>query len=435
MPDNTPLEFFNLTTPEPVARRPEDEGLFSGASKVNLIILCIVLFVFTGLMLTEYLTQVVCMLAASLILTYILLGPVELLQRGLLAIKVQRHGLPKGLCKVLSILLVYLLFFGCIVIALIQVAPPLASQIKDFARELPHYLSQVSDTQNRGSGQEPLAAVVQASLERSQKLKHPETETTSATNKRHAVAELVPRPTTSAKMPLVKATYTLALEQLINNYKTYAAKLGGVLLDLGSATFSTLIYGLTTLVLVFYLLHDGKELQHGLVNLFPARHEAGLERFLIRLHLQFQTIVKGQLLMSLISGSLMYILLLALGAKFSLLLSVFFGITSILPVIGPWVGLVPIISFLAFSSHPLDILTILMGTELFYILKTYWLWPKLIRRKYDIHPILFTLSFVACLKLAGPLGILLSFPLASILGVIAASTKEHHARQKAQLPT
>ncbi len=426
MPDNQ----TKGTSPE---MNPNQLGisLCSGPTKVNLIVLCVVFFIFTGLMLTEYLTQVVCMLAASLILTYLLLGPVEFLQRGLMALKIQQHSLPKGLCKGLSILLVYLLFFGCFAITLIQIAPPLASQLKEFARELPHYLSQVSDAKSKSSGPQPLAAVVQASLERSQQqqsVTQPETDHSSL-GLHHT--QRSPRPERAAKLPLVKATYILALEQLLNNYKTYAAKLGGVLLDLGSATFSSFIYGLTTLVLVFYLLHDGKALQHGLVNLFPARHEAGLERFLIRLHIQFQTIVKGQLLMSLLSGSLMYILLMALSAKFSLLLSVFFGMTSILPVIGPWIGLLPIITFLAFSSHPLDIITILMGTELFYILKTYWIWPKLIRRKYDIHPILFTLSFVACLKLAGLLGILLSFPLASILGVIAASTKEHHARPKA----
>lgn len=402
-------------------------GLLSTISKINLVILCILLFIFTALMLTEYLTNITCMIAASLILTYILLGPVNLLERSILKLKINQHSLPHALARALAILLVYLMFFGCLVISIFRVAPPLAAQIKEFARELPNYLSQLSENQNspQPATKEPLAELVQESLQK------------SSLQKKEGTVHITTQNTTSSKVvamdakpktPLLKATYTLALEQLIANYRHYASRLGSLLLDIGSATLSSLIYGLTTLVLVFYLLHDGKELQKGLIHMAPARHEESFAHFLVRLHVQFHTIVKGQILMSLLSWGLMYSLLLLLGAKFALLLSVFFGITSILPVIGPWIGLVPIVSLLAFSSHPLDILQILMATGLFYIVKTYWLWPKLIRRKYDIHPILFTLSFVACLKLAGLLGILLSFPLASILGVVASTTKERHAR-------
>jgi predicted PurR-regulated permease PerM len=400
-------------------------SLLSTTSKINIVILCIVLFIFAALMLTEYLTNIVCMIATSLVLTYILLGPVNLLERGILKLKIRQRALPTQLARALSILLVYLLFFGCLVISIFRVAPPLAAQMREFARELPNYVSQFTETEstNQRATKQPLADMVQESLRKS-RLQHTE----GAANQ--STPHLTTHNATKPRTPLLKATYAMALEQLIANYKDYASKLGGVILDIGSATLSSLIYGLTTLVLVFYLLHDGKELLKGLVNMVPVRHEAGLERFFIRLHVQFHTIVKGQLLMSLLSGGLMYALLLMLGVKFALLLSVFYGLTSILPVIGPWIGLVPVVSLLAFSSHPLDILKILLATGLFYIVKTYWLWPKLIRRKYDIHPILFTLSFVACMKLAGVLGILLSFPLASILGVVASSVKARHASVK-----
>jgi predicted PurR-regulated permease PerM len=421
--------FQPLNTPSALVK----PGLLSTPSKINLVILCILLFIFAALMLTDYLTNIICMLAASLILTYILLGPVNFLESGILKLKIRQHALPHHLARALAILLVYLMFFSCLVISIFQVAPPLAAQIKEFARELPNYLSQFSETQadKKPSTKEPLAQLVQESLQKSSLQKREDSANTRLQGTRRSRGAIN---VTKPKTPLLKATYALALDQLIINYKNYASRLGSVILDIGSATLSSLIYGLTTLVLVFYLLHDGKEIQKKLINLVPVRHEASLERFLLRLHAQFHIIVKGQLLMSLLSGGLMYALLLLLGAKFALLLSVCFGLTSILPVIGPWIGLVPIVSLLAFS-HPVDILQILMATGLFYIVKTYWIWPKLIRRKYDIHPILFTLSFVACLKLAGPLGILLSFPLASILGVLASTTKERHARLENTLVT
>jgi predicted PurR-regulated permease PerM len=224
----------------------------------------------------------------------------------------------------------------------------------------------------------------------------------------------------------------LALQKLIANYKDYLSKLGGVILDLGATTLNGLIYTLTTLVLVFYLLHDGKAIKNGIVDLMPARNEAALDRFLNRLHVQFHGIIKGQILMSFIGGSLLYLILLAINIKYALLLGIFFGIASILPVIGPWIGLIPIIGIIAFSGHPIDILQVLLVAGLFYITKTYWLWPKLLNSSHDVHPILFILTFVICLKLVGFLGLLLSFPLASILSGVLQTLQESHLAQEAQ---
>lgn len=418
MPDNLPHPPH--LNPHPTLPKP---GVLSTTSKINLVILCILLFIFAALMLVDYLTSIVCMIAASLILTYILLSAVNLFESWLLKLKIRKFKLSHSLARAIAVILVYLIFFGALTIAVFRVAPPLAAQVREFAHELPDYLSQFTPSQNgkTNHNREPLAELVQESLKKSRAEKKEGAVTVTTQSATIHTIRVVEPPT---KTPL----YKLAIAQIIANYKNYASKLGSLILDIGSATLSSLVYGLTTLVLVFYLLHDGKELQKGLVNLVPVRHEAGFAHFLLRLHVQFHTILKGQLLMSLLSGGLMYGLLLLLGLKFALLLSVLFGLTSILPVIGPWIGLIPIITLLAFSSHPLDILQVLMACGLFFILKTYWLWPKLIRRKYDIHPILFTLSFVACLKLAGFTGsILLSFPLASVLGVVASSVKERHA--------
>jgi predicted PurR-regulated permease PerM len=224
----------------------------------------------------------------------------------------------------------------------------------------------------------------------------------------------------------------MAIQKLVANYKQYLSKLGSVILGLGEMTLNGLIYMLTTLVLVFYLLHDGKSIKNGLVDLVPSSNEASVDRFLNRLHRQFHGIIKGQIFMSFLAGMLLYLVLMTMGVTYALLLGILFGVASILPVIGPWIGLIPIIGIIAFSGHPIDILQVLLITGLFYITKTYWLWPKLLNRSHDVHPILFILAFVICLKLVGFLGLLLSFPLASILSVAFQTLQESHLSQEAQ---
>ena len=404
------------------------QGLLSPTSKVNLIILCIILLIFSGLMLIQFLTSIVIMLAAALILTYILLGPVSMIDSYLLKIKIKQFHLSPKVSRAFAILIVYLLFFGLLAISIIRIAPALSLQIKEFAHDLPVHVSRMQPThpgQKPGTDNKPVTELFQQSLK--------ETTTQSpnqTTIKLNTHLKTIHRPTTQGQ--LLSATYTMALQKLITNYKQYISKIGSFILDIGATTLNGIIYTLTTLVLVFYLLHDGKELKDGLVELMPARHEAAFDRFLERLHIQFYSIIKGQTLMSLLVGMIIYLVLLTMGIKYALLLGVFYGTVSILPVVGPWMGLLPIIGTLAFTNHALDILQVLIITGLFYLIKSYWIWPKLIHRQYDIHPIIFVLTFVACMKLVGFLGILLSFPLASILSAVLAAIKASHQDHETQ---
>lgn len=424
--------------PDPTTAHTPSNGnhpLISGTTLVNLIILCILLFIFSGLLLTGFLTNIITMLAASLILTYILISPVDCIDAQLHKIHLKQRHLPPPLSRALAIVMVYLLFFGLLVITIIRIVPALSVQIKEFAHDIPSYVSRMhveeSSTGTHPGTATPSAELLTEMVQESSK-EHMKSTTGSTTVTSSSQTEVAVTSTGSKPNKLFSATYAMALQKLVANYKDYLSKLGGIILDLGATTLNGLIYTLTTLVLVFYLLHDGKAIKDGIVDLMPARNEAAVDRFLNRLHAQFHGIIKGQILMSFIAGCLLYLILMAINIKYALLLGILFGIASILPVIGPWLGLIPIIGIIAFSSHPIDILQVLMVTGLFYITKTYWIWPKLHQRSYDIHPILFILTFVACMKLVGFLGILLSFPLASVLSLAFKSLQACHKAQEAQ---
>jgi predicted PurR-regulated permease PerM len=124
----------------------------------------------------------------------------------------------------------------------------------------------------------------------------------------------------------------------------------------------------------------------------------------------------------------MYAALLMLGVKYALLLGVILGGVSILPVIGPWLGLLPIIAVVEMGGNPIHVLPVLLVAGCFYLIKAYWLWPKLVSRKFDLHPILFILTFLMCTKIMGFSGIFLSFPLASVVGVWMDIQKARHSK-------
>ncbi len=399
--------------PEPLPASPDPaSGIFSPLTKLNLLILCVFALIYAGLMLTEFMPAIIVMLACSLILTYLLLGPVTGIENLLFKLLSKRWKASQGLCKALAIILVYLVFFGLIAFSILRIALPLSIQLKEFAKEIPNYISKVNPSASATSSIQGTGPLLRETLQTRNRERFGDAEII----RQEQITIVQPKPPRN-KSRLLSATVTLAMQKIAIISKSYAAKLGGYILDIGTTTLSGLIYTLTTLVLVFYLLYDGKTLQKGMVELLPTRHEVFAEAFLNRLHNQFYTIVKGQVLMSFLSGGLLYCLLLVMGIKYALLLGVVYGAASILPVIGPWLGLIPIIVIVELRGNPINILPVLLTAGLFYLTKAYWLWPKLISKKFDIHPLLFLLTFLACIKVVGFLGVFLSFPFTSILGV------------------
>jgi predicted PurR-regulated permease PerM len=94
-------------------------------------------------------------------------------------------------------------------------------------------------------------------------------------------------------------------------------------------------------------------------------------------------------------------------------------------VVGPWVGLLTLSGFLAFGNHPGNVIPLVLYVGIFYVLKTAWLWPRMLPRQYDIHPLIFLIVLLVSLRLAGLFGVLLAFPLASCVGVLYDYLREH----------
>ncbi len=407
-------------TPEQPSSSTGQDVLFSPLTRLNLFILCLAFLAYVGISLTELLPAIIAMLAASLILTYLLLSPVQWLEAALKRLFSKQGKIPAGLARVLAIALVYLMGLSLFGLATLQIAAPLSIQIKDFAKDIPQHFSKANiesgEAQNPSQSASPPAAFLTVPA-KDQNARM----TVPGTPLKQAVAQ-------SSKARILSGTRTLVTQKFTGIFKNYAAKLGRYVLDVGTTALSSIIYILTTLVLTFYLLLDGKTLQEGLINLMPNRHEAAAKQFLTRLHRQFYTVVKGQVLMSFLSGGLMYAALLILGVKYALLLGVVLGGVSILPVIGPWLGLLPIITVVEMGGNPIHILPVLLVAGCFYLIKAYWLWPKLVSRKFDLHPILFILTFLMCIKMMGFSGIFLSFPLASVVGVWMDIQKARHSK-------
>jgi predicted PurR-regulated permease PerM len=123
--------------------------------------------------------------------------------------------------------------------------------------------------------------------------------------------------------------------------------------------------------------------------------------------------MQGQLLLSLISGTITYLGLLILGVPYALLLAVIAAVMNLVPVFGSLIAGV-FATIVAFGSGGLTLALIVAG--LFVIINQFegnLLYPLVVNKVVGIPPLLVILALLVGGSLAGFLGVVLSIPLAA----------------------
>jgi predicted PurR-regulated permease PerM len=205
--------------------------------------------------------------------------------------------------------------------------------------------------------------------------------------------------------------------QLLQHFlKQHALEGAKSLLLLVSHSLMGLVHGIVALVLIFYTLLDGKPLFKGLLALLPQAKQAKVGVTLYRAHALLYTFMKTQVTLACLASLALYGLCHWLGIQSPLLLGLCFGFGSVLPVLGPWLGLLPTL-VLVLLTHPERLIGLLLGCMAFYACKELWLLPALEadnpEKGLEIHPLLVMIAFLLCLQLAGLAGILLIVPVAT----------------------
>jgi predicted PurR-regulated permease PerM len=187
------------------------------------------------------------------------------------------------------------------------------------------------------------------------------------------------------------------------------------LLDVLSHSLLGLLHGLLGLVGVFYLLLDGQSLFAGFVALLPKHWQPQAEQLGKTLHSKLSLLLQEQVGMALLAGFFLFGLYSVFGLKYALFLAICFGIGSVLPVVGPWVGLLPGLVVAALGPQPLWIIPLLVCTALFYLAKEFWLTP---RHALETHPLVVIAAFLLGFQLLGIWGVFWTFPLACLFQVL-----------------
>jgi predicted PurR-regulated permease PerM len=147
--------------------------------------------------------------------------------------------------------------------------------------------------------------------------------------------------------------------QLSQQIPAYASDLTRNALSVGASAITsvlTLLFdAFLVIILSFYIMLDGGRIAGGVMRRLPPAWKPDAELFQGYVSQMFGGFLRAQLTLSLIYGSLTWIMLALLGQANSLLVALICGLLVILPFIGPFIAMTPPIALVLLQTDPADL--------------------------------------------------------------------------------
>lgn len=185
-----------------------------------------------------------------------------------------------------------------------------------------------------------------------------------------------------------------------------------------------------TLILVpfffIFMLKDHEKFAPNIYNLFSGNRRAWVKETLVDINTVLRSYVQGQVLISLILATMMYIGYLIIGLEYSLLLSLFAFFMNMIPFIGPWLSLAPAI-VVALVQDPILVVWVCVITLVAQQLESNLITPNIMGKTLDIHPLTVITLVLAAGNIGGFIAIIIAIP---TYGVIKAIVKNIYEERK-----
>ncbi|WLR57055.1 AI-2E family transporter [Mesobacillus subterraneus] len=203
--------------------------------------------------------------------------------------------------------------------------------------------------------------------------------------------------------------------------------------------FSVITSIATVLVVVpflaFFFLKDDEKLRPYILKLIPEEHVQEGNKILQDIDKTLFTYVTGQFIIALVDGTLMYIGYKIIGLEYALILAIFTMFLTVVPFLGPILGVIPAL-FVALTSSPMMMLKVLIVLGVVQQLEGNLVTPQVMGKKLSIHPITVILLLIAAGSLYGFVGILIAIPLYSVVKIVIKDVwKFYKLREKRNLFT
>ncbi|MGX9136326.1 AI-2E family transporter [Rummeliibacillus sp. JY-2-4R] len=214
------------------------------------------------------------------------------------------------------------------------------------------------------------------------------------------------------------------INSLTNSIQTYTVSASKFLVQV----ISNIVSGAFVLILVpfffIYMLKDHEKFAPNVYKMFTGTRREWIKKTLAEIDDVLRNYIQGQLLISLILATIIFIGYKIIGLEYALLLALFAFFMNMVPFIGPWIALVPAV-IVGFLDNPMQAVWVCVITLVAQQIDSNFITPNVMGKTLDIHPLTVITIILAAGNIAGFIGILLGVPLYAVGKVIVKNVYEH----------
>jgi predicted PurR-regulated permease PerM len=222
-------------------------------------------------------------------------------------------------------------------------------------------------------------------------------------------------------------------EQLENGGAKRLLGLSGTAVSITKGVINIVVGSITIVFLTFFMLLEGPVWVERVYGLIPADSQPRWRRVGRDIYRQIGGYVTGNLLISLIAGSLTTFVLLALGVPFAVALGLIVAILDLVPLAGATIAAIIIASVAFLHSIPAGIIVVVFFI-VYQQVENHVLQPLVYHRTVALSPLVILISVLIGAEVAGVLGALAAIPVAGAIQVIVVDFMRERRERKDAKP-
>jgi len=191
--------------------------------------------------------------------------------------------------------------------------------------------------------------------------------------------------------------------------------LGGPVLDVVRSVVTAVVGAITIIFLTYFMLLEGPRTIRGILGLLPESTRPRYERVGRDIYRAISGYVTGNLLISLVAGTLSTIVLFAVGSEYAVALGLLVAVLDLIPLAGATLAAILVSTVIFIETDWLRCLIVIgffIGYQQF---ENHVLQPLVYGRTVQLSPLAVLCAVLIGAQLAGILGALLAIPIAGSL--------------------
>ncbi|MBI5301263.1 MAG: AI-2E family transporter [Chloroflexi bacterium] len=205
-----------------------------------------------------------------------------------------------------------------------------------------------------------------------------------------------------------------ALRAAVNSLQGYVTAIVQNALGIFTSLLGFVANFLFVLILGFYFTLDGPRLRAVIRDVIPSEYKDEASFFARSVDRTFGGFMRGQLIQSIAISIGTLLVMTILGLNFSLVISLFAGLFMLIPLVGPFLALLPPL-FVALIQAPNLTIWVLVALFIYQFVITNVIMPRLLSDSLDMHPLLVLAAIFLSVKVAGFWGAFFGIPIVGVL--------------------